>query len=317
MFRFSSCSAIVVCVVAASALALPTQFTATAITPTSSGEYVYSQATVNNTDVVYLKTQSGLRTVKTDGTGAKSLGLSWPVENAGLNNNGQFVYAQGASSQNLYLSTLATAPVTTLLSNNPLYTGIQGSFRPDMNDNGQIVFANSSNQLWLTNTAGTFFTNLTNVIGVNPEGSSRVSINNAGKIVYAKNGSIFLTDTTGSTPVNLTVGIPSLAGLSLFSPDINNSGLIVAQDSRPSNREVWLFDIAGSTPVKVTNRSLDGEAAEPQINDNNQIVIPRDPIGTPDPSSWQVFLYTPVPEPASLLIACLGLGLLSSRRPKR
>jgi|GEM_PF-3012409 len=316
MFRFLLWVLTIALISTAHALALPIQFTVSPLTPTSSGSYVYTQATVNNTDVVYLKTQSGLRTVMTDGSNSSYLGLSWPVDAAGLNNQGQFVYTKGASSDSLYLSTLATAPTATLLSSNPLYTGSVGSFLPDINDNGQIVFNNSGNQLWLTDTAGTFFTHLSSVIGVNPDGSSRVSINNNGKIVYSKNGDIFLTDILGSTPVNLTSSMTSSSGLVLSHPDINNNGLIVAQDSRAANREVWLFDIAGSAPVKVTSRTLNGEAGAPQINDLGQIVIPLDPIGDPDPSSWQVFLYTPVPEPASLLIVWLGFAWLS-RKPVR
>lgn len=302
-------SLLIVAVMHGAAWALPTQFTATPLTPSSTSPNIYPQATLNNTDAIYLRTQSGLRTIKTDLSGDRSLDVGSSSSNAGLNNNGQFVYSFGASNDQLRLSTLASAPTSTTLTSNPLYTGPKLSIVPDMNDNGQIVFNNGGNQLWLTDTAGTFFTNLSNVIGANPDGSSRVSINNAGKIVYSFNGDLFLTDTLGTAPTNLTSSI----SLNLSSPDINNNGIIVARDETAAVREIWMLDIFGSAPLKMTTRAIDGEAANAQINDLNQVVIPLNPPA-PDPSDFRVYLYTPVPEPTSVFLIGAPFIFFTARR---
>lgn len=291
-------------------VSLPTQFNVTPLTPSSTSPFVYSEASINSVgDVVYLEKQVGLRTIKTDGTGDRSLDIPWVVSNPAINGNGQFLSARGSSGDNLWLSTLATSPAGTNLASNPLYTGSKSSFLPDLNDNGQIVFNNGGNTLWLTDTAGTFFTNLSAITGMSPDGSSRVSINNAGKIVFSSGGDIYLTDTAGHTPVNLTASI----SLNLRNPDINNNGVICARDEATANRGIYLLDIFGSTPVKVTNRATDGEAAPAQINDSNQLVIPIDPP-PPNTSDFRVFLYTPVPEPATCLLVILGAGAMARRR---
>ena len=274
-------------VISAGSLSLPTEFTVTPLTPTSTSPIVYSQASINNNgDVVYLQTQVGLRAIQTDGTNDRSLGIGWVVSNPAVNNSGQFLCARGSSGSQLWLSTLTTSPTGVDLINNPLYTGSKSSLLPDLNDNGDIVFNNGGNTLWLTDTTGTFFTDLSSITGMYLDGSSRVSINNAGTIVFSNGGDIFKTDTLGSTPVNLTASVSQ----NLRNPDINNNGIIVARDAL--THEIWMLDLFGSDPVQLTSRTVDGDAEAAQINDDNQIVIPIDPL---DASSYRVYLYSPVP----------------------